>query len=188
MSFELLIEKYGYLALLAGTILEGETFVILAGFAAAQGYLHWSLVILIAFLGTTLTDQTLFFLGKYYGQNFLTRQLGWKNQIAQIHRYLHRYQNYAILGFRFLYGMRMATAFAIGTSKIEIQRFVLLNLISAFFWAALYAFGGYVFGQALAALLGNIQRYQFEVMMGVMLVAASIWICRRMKRKKTNFK
>jgi len=58
MSFEPLIKKYAYLALLAGALLEGETLVILAGFAAAQGYLYRSLVILIAFLGTTLPDQT----------------------------------------------------------------------------------------------------------------------------------
>lgn len=186
MSPELFIEKYGYLALFVGTIFEGETIVVLAGFAAAQGYLQWSLVMLIAFLGTTLTDQTLFLLGRYFGQNFIARRLSWKDQMARIHHYLHRYQNYAIIGFRFLYGMRMATAFAIGTSKIEIRRFVLLNLISALFWVALYVSGGYVFGQALAALLGDIQRYQSKIMLGIIIIALSFWVFRRIIRTKAG--
>lgn len=51
------IEHFGYLAILVGTLLEGETFLILGGFAAHRGYLDLSLVILSAFLGTVLGDQ-----------------------------------------------------------------------------------------------------------------------------------
>ncbi|MDZ7264675.1 MAG: DedA family protein [candidate division KSB1 bacterium] len=188
MPPELFIEQYGYLALFVGTIVEGETVVVLAGFAAARGYLHWYLVILIAFLGTTLTDHSLFFLGRCYGQNLLAKRLNWKNQIDRIHRYLQRYQNYAILGFRFLYGMRMIAAFAIGTSKIEIHRFCLLNIFSSLLWAAIYASGGYMFGQALAALLGDIQRYQFKFMMGIIIMALSLWIYRRIKKTNVDSK
>src|SRR5688572_33421924 len=35
-----LLDHYGYLAVLVGTVLEGETILILGGFAAHQGYLH----------------------------------------------------------------------------------------------------------------------------------------------------
>ena len=34
------IETYGYLAVMIGTFLEGETILVLAGFAAHQGYLQ----------------------------------------------------------------------------------------------------------------------------------------------------
>ena len=46
---ESFIEHYGYLAILVGTFLEGETILILGGVAAQRGYLdlHW--VILAAF-------------------------------------------------------------------------------------------------------------------------------------------
>ena len=50
------VAAYGYLAVLLGTLLEGETVLLLAGFAAHQGHLaiHW--VLLIAFIGGTLGD------------------------------------------------------------------------------------------------------------------------------------
>jgi membrane protein DedA with SNARE-associated domain len=37
MNFAALISQYGYFALFAGALLEGETVLILAGFAAHQG-------------------------------------------------------------------------------------------------------------------------------------------------------
>lgn len=45
MSLENVIESYGYWALFLGTLLEGETFVVIAGFLAHQGYLQLKLVI-----------------------------------------------------------------------------------------------------------------------------------------------
>ena len=37
---ESLIDTYGYLTILIGTFLEGETILVLGGFAAHRGYLH----------------------------------------------------------------------------------------------------------------------------------------------------
>ncbi|MBW2474086.1 MAG: hypothetical protein JRE56_05770 [Deltaproteobacteria bacterium] len=50
------IEHFGYLAILIGTFLEGETILILGGFAAHRGYLDLSLVIISAFIGTVFGD------------------------------------------------------------------------------------------------------------------------------------
>ena len=51
MTLQSLIENYGYLAILIGTFLEGETIVILAGFAAQLGYLELPWVIVTAIAG-----------------------------------------------------------------------------------------------------------------------------------------
>jgi membrane protein DedA with SNARE-associated domain len=59
-----LIEKYGYLALLVGTLLEGETVLVMSGYAAHRGYLHLPLVMLIAFVGSSVHDQSFFWVGR----------------------------------------------------------------------------------------------------------------------------
>jgi membrane protein DedA with SNARE-associated domain len=64
VSVETFIETYGYPALLVGTFFEGETFLVLAGFAAHQGYLDIPWVILAAFIGTLTGDQVFFYLGR----------------------------------------------------------------------------------------------------------------------------
>ena len=46
MTFEYLISHYGYVALVIGTFLEGESMLIIAGFAVHLGYLKLQWVIL----------------------------------------------------------------------------------------------------------------------------------------------
>ena len=57
---ESLIENYGYLAILIGTLLEGGTILVLGGFTAHQGYLALPWVILAAFAGSLCGDQLFF--------------------------------------------------------------------------------------------------------------------------------
>jgi membrane protein DedA with SNARE-associated domain len=63
MTFELLIARYGLPAIFLGTMLEGETVVIIGGFLAHRGYLSLFGVIIAATIGTLLADQFFFFLG-----------------------------------------------------------------------------------------------------------------------------
>ena len=57
MSLQQLITDYGYLAILMGTFLEGETILILGGFASHRGYLELPWVVVSAFIGTLAGDQ-----------------------------------------------------------------------------------------------------------------------------------
>ena len=62
-----LLQTYGYWALLIGTFLEGETIVIIAGLLAQQGYLEPWLIALCAFVGSCSSDQIMFALGRWKG-------------------------------------------------------------------------------------------------------------------------
>jgi membrane protein DedA with SNARE-associated domain len=64
MPFTQLLADHGYLAVLIGSLLEGETILVLAGFAAHQGHLSLPLVLAIAFVGGTFGDQIFFWLGR----------------------------------------------------------------------------------------------------------------------------
>ena len=67
MSLESLVASYGYAALFLGTLLEGETVLILAGIMAHLGLMKLPLVMLVALLGSFLGDQFYFFLGRKKG-------------------------------------------------------------------------------------------------------------------------
>ena len=56
MNLPELIESYGYWAVLAGTLLDGESVLLLAGFAAHRGYLQLQDVIGVAIIGSFLGD------------------------------------------------------------------------------------------------------------------------------------
>jgi len=72
-DLESFVQSYGYGALFLGTLLEGETVLILAGLMAHMGLMKLPPVILVALLGSFLEDQFYFFLGRRQGAALLDR-------------------------------------------------------------------------------------------------------------------
>src|SRR6059058_2388420 len=116
MSIQDFIEAYGYWAVLVGTFLEGETILVLGGFAANRGYLDLPWVIVAAFLGSFSGDQLYFYLGRHYGRRIIAKRLSWQVSAEKVYRLLERHQTLLILTFRFMYGLRNVTPFALGAS------------------------------------------------------------------------
>jgi membrane protein DedA with SNARE-associated domain len=184
INTQLLLETYGYWALIVGTALEGETILILGGFAAHSGYLKLSIVILSAFIGTLIGDQFFFLMGRKRGKRFLEGRPGLLRKMEKANRLLEKYGTAVVLGFRFIYGFRTITPFMIGTTRISYLRFFILNAIGALTWACAVAALGYFFGQAMGLLLGDIRRYEVVIAIVLLSVGSFLWLhlCIRSKR------
>jgi membrane protein DedA with SNARE-associated domain len=178
------IETYGYWAVLIGTFLEGETVLVLAGFAAHQGYLQLPSVILAACCGSLGSDQLLFYLGRRHSDFVLNRRPAWKHRIEGVERKLIRYRNYFLVSFRFLYGLRTVTPFMVGMSSVPTVTFVILNSIGALLWAVVIGSGGYLFGRVLTSVLGDVENYEIAVVGGVALVVFLIWLIHGIHRRR----
>jgi len=171
-----LIQTYGYLAVVIGTFFEGETTLILAGVAAHLGYLNLPSVFGCALVGSLCADQLSFFLGRSRGKAFLKKRPSWLKQLERSERLLERYETPVILGFRFIYGLRIIIPFLIGVSSVSTKRFIVCNIISAVTWALLLCAGGYLFGSAIDFFIDDIKRYQHCLIGVIALVGAGIWI------------
>lgn len=176
MTLEHFIDTYGYVAILIGTFLEGETTLILGGVTAKLGYLELQWVIACAFIGTLAGDQLFFFIGRYHGAAYLRRHTSWNKRIEKADRILQRHRILIIVGFRFLYGLRIIMPIAIGMSKIPIAAFVVLNVFGAALWAVVIGVLGYVFGHAVDLFVGDIRRYELEVLAAVLAIGLSVWL------------
>jgi len=183
-----LLDSYGYAALVVGTFLEGETILVLAGFAAHRGYLSLPLVMLAAFAGSLLGDQLYFQLGRRKGEAFLKRRASWATKVERVQDLIERHHVPFILGFRFLYGLRTVSPFAVGMSDVPARRYFMLNLIGAAFWAATVACLGYFVGEAAEALLGQLRRYELGIFAAIAAVGAILWGMHfaRRRRKRTQ--
>jgi membrane protein DedA with SNARE-associated domain len=181
VSVETLIHQYGYVALTAGTFLEGEMVVVAAGFAAHREYLRLPLVWLFAFLGSFAGDQFYFLLGRYKGRAILRRVHRWQPRLDRVHRYLERHQVWLLLSFRFVYGLRTVVPFAVGTSRVPALRFVVLNAVGGAVWALVVAAAGFYFGAALEALFGEIRHREGQILVAILalgflsLAARALW-------------
>jgi len=170
-----LIQRYGYLAILLGAVLEGETVVLLGGFAAHQGHLNVLATIAAAFIGTLIADQFFFYLGRLKGQDYLTRRPAWQAKIGRVFRFIDSHQNLLMLGFRFLYGLRTIGPIALGMSRVPWVRFTALDFAAAVVWAVLVAFAGYAFGKVVTLWLGDLKRFEVWLALALIPVGAGLW-------------
>ena len=183
---ESLIQQYGYLAIAVGTFAEGETVLLLGGFAAHRGYLDLAGVIAAAFVGSLCGDTLYFEIGRRKGMAFLERRPAWKKHVARVLTMVHSHQTLLILSFRFLYGIRTVAPFAIGASGVPLRRFLVLNVVSAALWASAFGTLGYLLGNTLQAVLGDIERYERGVFAAIVFASIAIAAWRRWRGSSGN--
>jgi membrane protein DedA with SNARE-associated domain len=183
---ESFIEHFGYLAVLIGTFLEGETVVILAGFAAHRGYLYLPLVIGAAFAGTLIGDQLFYILGRKHSQVVLARRTSWGPRIEKARKLVAGHQVLIILGFRFLYGLRTVIPFTLGAAAVPWRVFIPLNILGALIWAMVIGYAGYLFGQTLESLLGGLKHIEVWIMLVIALTGGVFWAIRFWRTRRNN--
>jgi len=183
-----LIQEYGvwsYAITFIWTFLEGETFVLFGGFAAAQGLLSFPLLVIAAWLGSFAGDQFYFWVGRHFGLGLLEKRPAWRERVDGALQWLRRFDTGFILSFRFIYGVRNFSSFALGISGIGWKRFMVLNFIAAGLWAITFVGVGYLFGQAFEAALGQLARDFSLVVLGVfVLVVSVVSITARMRMRR----
>lgn len=178
------VASYGYLAVFVGTLLEGETVLVAAGFAAHRGLLEWPLVVLVAIVGATLGDQTAFLVGHWKGEALLARFPAVACHKERVYALLRRYDAAFILTVRFLYGLRIAGPLILGSSGMNPLRFALFNVMGAVLWAVLVAGAGYGFGLAMNSVLGNLKRIEEVLLAGILAAGAALWLWRWLRGRK----
>jgi membrane protein DedA with SNARE-associated domain len=186
MSPELLLQKFGYLAVFVGTFLEGETILVLAGFFSERGYLQLPFVILAAFGGAYTGHVFWFWLGRSQGMKMLDRFPRMKRHFGKGIRIFERYGAPAIFITQWLYGLRITCAVIIGISRISTIKFLIYEAITCIVWAIIIAIAGFVFGTAVERVLGraaHIERYGLIVLLAI---GFGVWLYHRWKEKRTE--
>ncbi|MFQ6003581.1 MAG: DedA family protein [Candidatus Zixiibacteriota bacterium] len=125
-----LITNFGYLALFLGSFLEGESFLIAAGFLAKRGYLNLNLIIIVAMAGAYLGDVALYFFGRKKGPRVISKFPQVEIYYPKAKKLFDRYGIWAILITRYLYGLRFASAALFGLMKMRPRDFLFLAFIS----------------------------------------------------------
>jgi membrane protein DedA with SNARE-associated domain len=101
-----ILTHLGYPALFLGTLVEGETFILVAGFLAHRGYFRLGVVILLATLGAFSGDILYFLAGRRFGRGLLERSPRARALVPWLERWMAKHQVLWIFGMRYLYGIR----------------------------------------------------------------------------------
>lgn len=178
-----LLAQYGYLAVFAGSVIEGETILLLAGFAAHQGYLSFPLAVFWGFAAGLAADQAFFHLGRCRGPWLVRRFPSVGGHVRRVDGLVARYRSLVVLMLRFLYGLRVAGPAVIGMSEIGAWRFAALDALGALTWSLVMCGAGYLFGGALNAALDDLKRYEEAALVLLACAGAGVWLWRRRREQ-----
>jgi membrane protein DedA with SNARE-associated domain len=179
-----LIAAYGYPVVFAGTVIEGETILVLAGVAAHLGYLSLVKVIAVAALGGFLGDQIYFFLGRRYGLALLDRFPAAKAVAPRVDALVVKYRLLVVPLLRFAYGVRTVGPIVVGASGMNALEFAALNALGAIAWAVLFGGAGYLFGQAVIAFLGRARVVEEALFVAAAAITVSAVLVYRRRRRR----
>lgn len=164
---EAFLARWGYVAIVAGTFLEGETVLLAGGAMAHRGLLSLPWVIVCAFIASFAGDQMWFLLGRKYGPRALDRRPGWAPAAERVRGWLQRFGAAFVLAFRFIYGIRVLTPVLLGASGYPATRFVPLNAAGAAIWACTVASLGWSLGEGLTHVLGRASKVEEGLLVAV---------------------
>jgi membrane protein DedA with SNARE-associated domain len=181
------IKDWGYIAVFLGSLVEGESVILVACFMAHLGYLSLIKIMIIAFCGTLFADQALYYLGRYYGQALIQKFHRLHAPANRAFKLLHSWDIWFILSFRFIWGIRTISPIVIGSSGISPQRYTPLNLAAAIAWTLISCIGGYMVSGIIEDIgLQVMKRYfgYFTISIIVIIVAVILfkrWMNRRLQ-------
>jgi membrane protein DedA with SNARE-associated domain len=161
----------------------GETALVLACVMASQGKLQIELVIAIAAASAILGDNVGYWIGRVGGRRVLAAPRGpfHQRRIALIRygdRFFHRHGSKAVFLGRWVALVRVTAAWMAGMNRMRFRVFFLWNALGGITWALAVGLVAYFAGNGA---VHAIERFGVvaAVLLGVLLVAAIVWVRRR---------
>lgn len=170
------VADWGYVILFCWSILEGELGLIFAGIASHTGHLNVWVAIFVAGLGGFAGDQIYFYIGRLNRGYIQTQLASQRRKLALAHLLLQKYGWSIIFIQRYMYGMRTIIPISIGITRYSAIKFAIINLISAWVWAAITILLAWVFGDKILELLGLFKSHPYIfVIFACVLIGGAWW-------------
>lgn len=176
VAFLIFIEDFGVPS-------PGETVLIAAAAASAQGDLNVLLVGIVAFSAAVLGDNVGYALGRYGGRRLILRigrrlelhghHLVTEDRLDHAQSFFESYGSWIIVVARFIEGLRQLNGIIAGSLQYSWIRFLTLNALGAALWVGFWTTLSYFAGGWVAQIHGSL-RWVF-VGGGILLVVGAAW-------------
>ena len=178
---------FGEAAVMLGLVLPGETALLVAGFAAYQGWIGLVPMIAVAVGAAALGDTVGYEMGLHLGPRLrwsgLGRRVGEQRWI-RAEQFLRRHGGTAVLAGRFTAVLRALTPGLAGMSRMPYLRtFLPYNLAGAILWGAGCVLLGYGFSASLITV-GHYLALGPPAIIAVLVLV--VLLIRRRRRRRTR--
>jgi membrane protein DedA with SNARE-associated domain len=184
-----LMKEYSYIILYLWSILEGETGLLMAGIFSHIGDMNIYLSIFIAGLGGFTGDTIYFSIGRYNKRYVHKKLKGQRRKFALAHLLLKKYGWPIIFIQRYLYGLRTIIPISIGLTGYDAKLFAIINLFSAWAWAAITILPAWYFGEEILQMLAVAKQYWYIALpFGASIAGGIYWFFHTKTQKKVRVK
>ncbi len=173
-----------YLTLAVSTIFTQEVAAVLGGFAADQGHLHLSIVVLVLASSVFTESVALYALGRWRAAWVRLKLRNSPPIVKKLLRAMRWSPWRSTMISRFAFGARLALPMACGAARVPVWIFLTGTAAAAIVWAVVFASLGWALGEGAVLLMGEVKK--FEGVIAVVLVALCLlawwWLWKRQKR------
>jgi len=190
-SFLPWLTQYGGFALFAllalgifGLPIPDETIMVLAGYLIFKGQLNGYGTIFACLIGS-LCGITLSYLLGRVAASYIARKIGhWigitEERLARVRHWFERIGKWTLAFGYFVPGVRHFTGYVAGATQLDYKFFALYAYSGAVIWVATFLSLGYFFGEKAEQF---IQKLDTDVLVGLLIIIAVVWILAYLKRK-----
>ncbi len=179
-------EQWGYLTLGISSVFTEELAPLLGGLAAEQGHLRLSGVILSTALGVFLLSAILYFVGRWRAAWVRLKLRNSPPIVKRLLRAMRWSPWRSTLLARVAFGGRIALPLACGAAHVPPWIFLTGTAIASLAWAAVLSGLGWAFGEGAVLLLGEVRRYEWVLVLALLLLGLSVyWWLRKRTRERT---
>lgn len=129
--------------------LPGDSLIFAAGAFAALHALNIVYLFIILAVAAVLGDTVNYEIGKHLGNKLVAKEnskLFKKEYLDKTHAFYEKHGGKTIIIARFIPIIRTFAPFVAGIGNMEYKKFISYNAIGGISWVALFAFGGFIFG------------------------------------------
>ena len=177
---ELLLIKYGLVAVFIAAMLEADVTPVLAGVAAHRGYFDPVEAVAAVSFGALAGDCLWFYVGrsKVIKNSRLMLRLRSKAEVL-----FKRVGNWQIPASHLVYGTRVATMTFLGARGSSLGRFLLIDGVSCLTLTTLLFSMGFALSMSVSMILVNVRRVEITLLVAVVLLAFILHMLQRFGRR-----
>jgi len=178
------LATYGYIGLFLYSLGGGFVALVGAGVLSFMGKMDLTYSIAIAFFANALGDVMLFYMARYQKSVMMDGIRKHRRKLALSHIMMKKYGSWIVLIQKFVYGIKTLIPIAIGLTKYDFKRFVILNVISSGVWALSFGLGSYYSGNALVKVAETIGNKPWIAPLVIVVLGGTLWLYLTQATKK----
>lgn len=169
------LATYGYIGLFLYSLGGGFVALVGAGVLSFMGKMDLSLSIGIAFVANALGDVMLFYMARYQKSMMMEGVKKHRRKLALSHMLMKKYGSWIILLQKYVYGIKTLIPIAIGLTRYDFKKFIILNIGSSAIWALSIGLGSYYSGSALVKVAEAISEKPWIAPLVLVLFGTILW-------------